>query len=117
MMTRPRRPATFNPADVLVHLTHDDCSATYGRPAQLVLDRRHVRQLAAHSAGAFARRTCDLCRRPLAEHGRLEVGLTYDDLGHLDGITTTACTALIPAHDPHRPARKDTCDRLTDTPA
>ncbi|MDX5563327.1 hypothetical protein PYK79_08635 [Streptomyces sp. ID05-04B] len=117
MMTRPQRPATFNPVEALLHLAHGNCSAPHGRPAQLVLERRHVRQLAAHPAGTFARVPCDLCRKSLTEHGQLEVELTYDDLGHLDGVTITDCTALIPAHHPHLPTRKNTRDRLPATTA
>ncbi|MFD9053565.1 VWA domain-containing protein [Streptomyces zaomyceticus] len=112
MMTRPQRPATFNPAEALLQLEHGNRSAPHGRPAQLVLERRHARRLAAHPDGAFARVPCDLCRKPLMGLGQLEVELTYDDLGHLDGVTITDCTALIPAHRCHPPTRKDTRDRL-----
>lgn len=116
-MTHLQRPATFNPAEVLLRLAHRNRSAPHRRPAQLVLQRRHVRDLAEHGAGTFARVPCDLCRKPLTEHGQLEVELTYDDLGDLDRVTITDCTALVPAHAPQPPTRKDPRERVPPTAA
>ncbi|MFF9076305.1 hypothetical protein ACF1A9_29035 [Streptomyces sp. NPDC014872] len=116
-MTSPRTPTDPSPAELLVHLARADSAAAQDRPVVLVLSRRDIRQLAAHSVGNFAHSTCGLCRRPHADHQSLELELSYDDQGRLDSITTTTCTAITPARHSLRPNRNDTCGHLVDTSA
>ncbi|MFE9679128.1 hypothetical protein ACFYO5_34280 [Streptomyces sp. NPDC006259] len=116
-MTSPRTPTDPSPAEFLVHLARADSATTQDRPVVLVLGRRDIRQLAAHGADDFAHSTCGLCRRPHADHRILELELSYDDQGRLDGITTTTCTTITPVHHSLRPNRNDTCGHLVDTSA
>lgn len=116
-MTSQWTPTDPSPAELLVHLAHADSATTQTRPAVLVLGRRDIRQLGAHGAGDFAHATCGRCLRRHADHGSLELELSYDDQGQLDGITTTTCTALATTHHALRPTRNDTCGHLVDTTA
>ncbi|MET7604928.1 hypothetical protein ABZS96_20855 [Streptomyces avermitilis] len=115
-MTSPRTPTDPSPAELLVHLARADRATTQDRPVVLVLGRRDIRQLAAHSAGDFAHSTCGLCWRSHVDHRSLELE-SYDDQGRLDGITTITCTAITPAHHSLRPNRNDICGHLVDASA
>jgi ribosomal protein S14 len=114
-MTSPRTESS--PAELLVHLARADSATTPDGPVVLVLSRRDIRQLAAQTVRDFAHSICGLCGRPHADHRSLELELSYDDQGRLDGITTTTCTAITPVHHILRPIRNDTCGHLVDTSA
>ncbi|QCX82156.1 hypothetical protein C9F11_42880 (plasmid) [Streptomyces sp. YIM 121038] len=117
-MTSLHRPGELSPDEILVSLAHSHGAADHTRPAHLTLERRHIHNLAAASAaGDFTHATCDHCSAPRTQHQSLDLELTYDDRGRLDGITTVACTPLTTDHRPRRHTRNGTRDFLTDVPA